>query len=150
MSYLYAIGTDDAGMPIKLGTSGRPKNRLVQMQTGSPAMLKILALWVFGSDAEAARTEMIVHMAFAPKCSHYEWFWTTTDEVDEFMRRDCGKDMRAFGMQGYNGARLEWSRAEAPTISPGEKEIHANPTLRKIAKIAPPLAARIMEMKASR
>jgi hypothetical protein len=61
---------DDARL-VKIGfTTGKPRSRLSQLQTGSPLPLRLWA-YVAGTN----ELEKALHQAFAPLRSHGEWFF---------------------------------------------------------------------------
>ncbi len=67
---VYFIGGDTG--PIKIGSSGNPKSRLIGIQTGSFQQLRILAVCPGGTEQERA-----YHHRYADQRLQGEWFART-------------------------------------------------------------------------
>lgn len=69
--WVYVIG-ERGGSQIKVGlTTKTPKERLAQLQTGSPVQLHVLASW---RTEYLANAEALMHAALAPWRLKGEWF----------------------------------------------------------------------------
>ncbi|MFD9517658.1 GIY-YIG nuclease family protein [Streptomyces sp. NPDC059979] len=66
--WVYLIGSDEV-RPVKIGISGRPESRLVDMQVGSPVLLRLL--WKTPGSYEM---EQALHSSFRAFHRHGEWF----------------------------------------------------------------------------
>lgn len=77
--YVYAIRNDES-QAVKVGFSASPFKRLCQLQTGSPAPLRILcAIPAFGS------YEATMHNILASYRRHGEWFDDSDGSVSDLM-----------------------------------------------------------------
>ncbi|WP_331737688.1 GIY-YIG nuclease family protein (plasmid) [Streptomyces sp. NBC_01732] len=72
---VYLIGSPESPL-VKIGWSDNPERRLRDLQTGSPVLLKLLALFEGG-----AVIERELHRRFADKRRHGEWFDLGPDPV---------------------------------------------------------------------
>lgn len=77
---IYFIGGDEG--PVKIGYSCNPKARLRQMQTGSPQVLRILAIDEDGSP----EVERWYHERFAAYRQKGEWFERCPEILAEIER----------------------------------------------------------------
>ena len=66
--FIYLIGADGSDK-VKIGFSNAPDSRLLELQTGSPVALRVLAL-IPGTRGK----EVEIHERFAVHRSHGEWF----------------------------------------------------------------------------
>ncbi|MEU0034647.1 GIY-YIG nuclease family protein [Streptomyces sp. NPDC006333] len=72
---VYLIGSPDSSL-VKIGWTDNPERRLRHLQTGSPVLLQLLAVFEGGAIAEAE-----LHRRFADKRRHGEWFDLGPDPV---------------------------------------------------------------------
>jgi hypothetical protein len=73
-TWLYFIGSDAPGLPIKVGIAGDPFDRLSQLQSANPSRLQLLAAcW------SSATEERLVHSLLIEQCIHHEWFWSSDE-----------------------------------------------------------------------
>jgi hypothetical protein len=72
---VYLIGSADSSL-VKIGWTDSPKRRLRDLQTGSPVLLQLLAVFEGGAIVEAE-----LHRRFADKRRHGEWFDLGPDPV---------------------------------------------------------------------
>ncbi len=72
---VYLIGSPDSSL-VKIGWTDNPKRRLRDLQTGSPVLLQLLAVFEGGPIVEAD-----LHRRFADKRRHGEWFDLGPDPV---------------------------------------------------------------------
>ena len=73
---LYLIGADEDG-PLKLGWAVDPRFRRVQLQTGNPQTLRLLAVAGVGD----RKYETRLHQRYADRWIRGEWFNLTVEEV---------------------------------------------------------------------
>ncbi|MGW2582588.1 GIY-YIG nuclease family protein [Streptomyces virginiae] len=66
--WVYLIGSDEV-RPVKIGISGKPESRLVDMQVGSPVLLRLL--WKIPGSYEM---EQALHSSLRAYHRHGEWF----------------------------------------------------------------------------
>lgn len=109
----------------KIGTAADPERRLAEMQTGSPVRLFLLATGPGGHEREAQ-----IHLAYASKRRHGEWFALTSRERTEVAKivrgeAECG----ALGNRGRlqaaqvrrKKARVERERAAGVRPRDGQR-----------------------------
>ncbi|MEV7282654.1 GIY-YIG nuclease family protein [Streptomyces sp. NPDC093111] len=72
---VYLIGSTDSSL-VKIGWTDNPNRRLRDLQTGSPVVLQLLAVFEGGPIVEAE-----LHRRFADKRRHGEWFDLGPDPV---------------------------------------------------------------------
>ncbi|MFB8166021.1 GIY-YIG nuclease family protein [Streptomyces rubiginosohelvolus] len=72
---VYLIGSTDSSL-VKIGWTDNPKRRLRDLQTGSPVLLQLLAVFEGGPIVEAE-----LHRQFADQRRHGEWFDLGPDPV---------------------------------------------------------------------
>ncbi len=72
---VYLIGSTDSPL-VKIGWSDNPKRQLRDLQSGSPVLLQLLAVFEDGQLMEAE-----LHRRFADKRMHGEWFDLGPDPV---------------------------------------------------------------------
>jgi|SRR5690349_23447382 len=70
---VYVIQADEDG-PVKIGVSSNPERRLAQLQTGNPARLVLVAVFLCTTWLIARTLEAAVHLALAPFRLAGEWF----------------------------------------------------------------------------
>jgi hypothetical protein len=75
--YVYLVGAAaELGIPtpVKVGIAHNPAGRLMDMQVGSPLVLKIHGTWRFLDLWRARRAEFKFHDRYQAERSHGEWF----------------------------------------------------------------------------
>ena len=78
--FLYVIGSDRDGDPVKIGVASDAKARLRFLQTGSPTPLRLLAVHEL-TPSTVRKAEADCPRALAPRRQHGECFAVPADEA---------------------------------------------------------------------
>ena len=91
--FVYVVGRGEPDDPVKIGWSGKPEERLAQLQTGSPHVLRLL-----GTHPGPDDQETFLHDRFAPIRLHGEWFLIedAVPRIAEAVRSWDGREAAAF------------------------------------------------------
>ena len=98
---LYVIAYSDKG-PCKIGYAARPERRLVCLQSGTPAELRLFSRWRC-AHMTAPQLERHVHAFMKPIQVRGEWYATTPAEIAAILT----------GLPGVTEHTVESQQAEA-------------------------------------
>lgn len=118
--YLYAVRLEETHF-VKIGITGNPSKRLLQMQTDSPYKLAYVALF----DLEDARlVERVLHEALADQRHRGEWFTISSDHlVYKFIESAIGRACRP-GLLLFKNSAVDRLQSSAPS-APSAKQLTA-------------------------
>lgn len=89
MTYVYVVGAKDGiaarTLPVKIGKSFNPIQRCRHLQAGCPIDLAVLGTWGFEFASMSDWAEVQCHNHFEKVHSHGEWFYTSVEDVAEFI-----------------------------------------------------------------
>lgn len=85
---VYFVGCDEIAL-VKIGktTLGQLKGRIQQLQTGSPALLRLMGVF----PSHNPHQEGILHSRFSPYHVRGEWF-RVSQEIKDFVKNECLAD----------------------------------------------------------
>lgn len=86
MKYIYLIQSQEEGY-YKIGTSKYPNKRLLQLQTGNSAQLKLIETY---ESEHASQIERALHRRYCHFHKNGEWFDLSLGEEMSFIK-DCQK-----------------------------------------------------------
>ena len=124
-SFVYFVKPVDATGPIKIGVSGRPKERLSKLLDWSPVALEVV--WTIPGNHQLERN---IHECFADLHSHKEWFHAAPrlleaiERLNRYLRNDSVIGRRLFELCAIIGAweirqQYEWSGHEPAALQFG-------------------------------
>lgn len=80
--YVYIIAETGAGQPYcKIGVSGNPGARLLDLATGNPRLLRLVHCWKFARRQDAFDVERIALDSARAVKAHNEWIEAGPDEA---------------------------------------------------------------------
>lgn len=129
LGFVYLIGAVERHAirsPLKVGITDRPKQRLTELQIGSPLKLEIIQTWRFPSIWAANGVERKFHRQNKAARSHGEWFFVPEENAKLQIRQlvsDYWKMRRRKSPGGTEYYQIGNVIAVAPTLSRGQAQL---------------------------